>query len=285
VKKDERLSDQHHGGRQKIKDFAKVWFLNSEDSAMRDYLISCSIPESEFLRDILVSSPEFKKFYETERTKITSPLIWIHNEKLRQGDQIIRGRLAELRTYPTGNVGIIIHNNPAQLSDVTIIAHELAHEIIREEGFPLVGQYHGCDDRIIIHLGFTLNNMIHDPLVIIKLQQCGFNLREEYQNECLEALEKYSKKERYAGIRSILLTFLYVQHLLENEILFPDSENPCTKLVGKIEEFHPECIAKGKQIYEFIKTNGFNSGDKVKRIYEKIYEIYPDLRDLTVIYD
>jgi len=248
-----------------------------------DYLISCSICEEKLLQGILGSSTEFKNFYETERSKIKSPLIWLQNDKLRQEDQISQGRLANLGELSTGYVAITVHNNPAELSDATTVAHELAHAIIREEGFPFIGPYPECRDSSVINLAFSLNNMIHDPLVIIKLLKSGFVLREEYENECLDAIRKNNIGNKYSGINSIVFTLFYVQQLLENELLFSDSENHCTKLIEKIEELYPANIAKGKQIFEFIRSNGFNSPDKVRQIYEKIFDIYPGIRDLTVI--
>lgn len=258
---------------------------SADDKELMKYLLSCSIPEDDLLRDLLATSISFKKFYDMERMKIQSPLIWLHNKKLRKFDQIPEGRLAEIRTLPNGHISIIIRNNPAKITDATTIAHELAHGIDGDEGFPLIGHYPGCGDPQIIAVARMLNEMIHDPLVIRRLLQYGFDLQKEYQYECIGALKKLKKSGTYTGIRLIMVTSLYVQNLLENDLLFSDADNPCKKYIERIEELHPECKIKGDEIYAFIRSNGFYSPDQVKRIYKKIYETFPELNDLTVMYE
>ena len=155
---------------------------------------------------------------------------------MNPGDQITTGRLAEARFLPNGYVGIIIRNNPIKLSDASIIAHELAHVVLRDGGYPLVGHYRGCDDSEIIYLGFSLNNMIHDPLVIKMLLNYGFDLRPEYQKECLNGIKKLKRENQYSGIRRIIGSFIYIQDLLENKLLFLGTDGPCRKFIEKVED-------------------------------------------------
>lgn len=198
----------------------------TEDEVMMEYLRSCSIPEENVIDELRTQSPEFKLFYSAEGDRIRSPILWLHNKKLRKGDQLQPGFLAETKTFPNGYVGIIIRNNPAKIGDSSTIAHELAHVIFGDEGFPRVGHYRGCEDQEVIKLASMFSNMIHDPLVIEKLLKYGYDLRLEYAKECIDGIKKFKKRPEYSGIARIKASFLFAQSLIEYDLLFDENNNP-----------------------------------------------------------
>ena len=181
------------------------------------------------------------------------------------------------------NVSIIIHNNPAKISDAPTIAHEIAHVIAKDEGYPFIGHYPGCVDREVIYLCKNLGEMIHDPLVIKKLLSYGFNLQKEYADDCVEGI-KAIKKINKSGIERIRVTFFFTQLLLEQDLIFEDETNPCYEYIQKLGAEYPDIMAKSREIYRYINQIGYDTPRKVRIIFDKIFEIYPNLRDLTEIY-
>ncbi len=256
----------------------------TEDDAMMEYLRSCSIPEDNVIDELQKQSPEFKFFYSSEGNRIRSPILWLHNEKLRKGDQLQPSFLAETKTFPNGFVGIIIRNNPAKIGDSSTIAHELAHVIFGDEGFPRIGHYRGCEDIEVITLAGMFSNMIHDPLVIEKLLKYGYDLRQEYAKECMDGIKRFKKRPEYTGIARIKASFLFAQSLIEYDLLFDENNNPCYECISKMDEHFPNIMKDARKIHELVKTNGIESPEKVDTLIQNVIKMHPGLSDLLEIY-
>lgn len=256
----------------------------TEDDAMMQYLRSCSIPEKNVIDELLKQSPEFKYFYSTEGHKIKSRIIWIHNKKLRKEDQIPPGHLGEARTFPNGYVGIIIQNDPVKRGDSSTIAHELAHVIFGDEGFPRIGHYRGCEDPQVIKLASMFSNMIHDPLVIAKLLKYGYNLRQEYTKECIDGIKGLDKRAEYSGITRIMTSFLFAQSLIEFDILFDDKNNQCYEYITKLDEQYPNIMKDARKIYELVRSSGIESPEKVEMLIRNVLKMHPGLSEILEIY-
>ena len=256
----------------------------ADNKEMAEYLESCSVPESNLIENLCSSSRAFNDFYSNERKKIKSPITWQHNKKLRPEDQILSGELAEMRISTNGDVCIIIHNYPAKENDASTIAHELAHAIMREDGYPFIGHYRGCSDPEVIHLCKQFNEMIHDPLILKKiLLNYDFNLQNEYSKDCADGITALIKENK-SGIERIRVTFFFTQLLLEQDLIFENETNPCFEYIQKLGEEYPDIMDRSNAIYKMIKTLGIDLPEQVGDIIKTVIEMHHGLSDIVEIY-
>jgi hypothetical protein len=90
-------------------------------------------PEDSVIEELLSSSVEFRRFYDTERKKVTRPIRWIQDVSLPEG---IDYRFTRL---PTGEQIIRLRRVPALIQDACKIAHEIEHFLLDTEGFSSTG--------------------------------------------------------------------------------------------------------------------------------------------------
>ena len=243
------------------------------------------INESKLLSDLIKNSPEFKNFYENERTNIKKPIIWVKSSDLSPEEQLQKRHLARAFFFPTGEIVAIIRNNPCKLQDSSIIAHELAHFIFKEEGYPQVGHnHHYDDDRGIKLLAFTFNNAIQDPLVIKKMLSYGYDLKDEYLLECKELNEALKNPTSpKSELEEIYFAFSYLQSVLENRLLFGNEKTECSKNIETIYSKLNSVGRKGKKMLKIVDKHGIESPDSVRKIYEDIINSF-SLNDYMIIY-
>jgi hypothetical protein len=189
----------------------------------------------------------------------------------------MEGELARANWIDEKNVVIIFRNYPLHTSDASIIAHELAHIVIKERGFPLVKidpVFRGSPDFDL--QVYTLNCMLHDPLVIQLLLHYGFRLTEEYENESrvgLNLVTQFGEDPRGTLLNNQILVF--VQHHLQNQIFFPDAENDSVsrELQRQVEARLPIVAVEGKAIIDFIdRQGGYDTPEKVRSIYKEVIQ-------------
>lgn len=248
--------------------------MSENHEELERYLIEKEIDERSVLNDLLISSERFKKFYECEFKERKVQIFWLDNARIEKKDivsQLPEYCLAAGFCFNDHNWVITVRNVPALTSDETTIAHELAHVRLDMEGFPSFRLNPLNTNREIEELKGFLNNMIHDPLVIIKLRSYGYDLREEYMSDCRKYLTDLSNSHlQPTGLLKLEKIFLHVQSLLENEILFDNTDTPCKEFnlrYGK--KF--KAVKKGARvIYEKIHALGYQNPESVLKIYKEI---------------
>jgi hypothetical protein len=163
------------------------------DEELIQFFDENSIDENGVLEDLLKSSKQFKLFYNNEIEPLDITRDWIDSNLLIKTGSITslpEGVLAAGIKLDINKWVIFVSNVPSLITDETIIAHELAHIKIENEGFPLTNiNLDFCNGKEMDLFLSTLNNMIHDPLVIRKLKEYGYDLRREYILECQEGLK------------------------------------------------------------------------------------------------
>ena len=243
--------------------------------SLLEYTRRIALDEKTILKGLLESSKEFHAFYTGEREQITTRIFWVWNESLNPENRLMEGELARANWIDENNVVIIFRNNPIRISDASIIAHEMAHIVIKERGFPLVK----IDPLVQGDRGFdlqvyNLNCMLHDPLVIRLLLLYGFNLADEYETEAREGLTllpQFIEQPSGASLNIQILGF--VQSHLQNQILFPypNDTSASYNFQKQIEARLPNVAREGKSIIEFIERHGgYETPEKVRMIYGEI---------------
>lgn len=250
-----------------------------------NWIRNLGIKESEILVNLTNDSPEFKLFYKRERNNIKKSIIWVQNSSLPIDEQLAEGHIARTYFLSNGEVVVIVRNNPCGINDSSTIAHELAHILLDEEGYPQVGHNPKfAGKKQIETLAFYLNNMIQDPLVIEKLQSYGYDLRGEYVKECKEFGEKLkSFKAPKDDLEQMFFAFLYVQCVLENRLLFGEEKTECSKNIDIIFSKLNYLALKGRKMLKIVDKYGMKDPDSVKTIYEEIINAF-DLNDYIKIY-
>jgi hypothetical protein len=246
------------------------------DPNFSDYLTTNSIDENIVLKG-LMASPKFKQLFTTGIRSKNITIFWIDNNKLNESDPFPKlpvGVLAAGKKLRAKTWVVIVRNVPAEHKEETTIAHELAHIILDNEGYPLtdVTSDFVYREELTCFLA-SLNNMIHDPLVIMKLKSHGYDLRREYIQECQEGLKILQNTYvEPSGIKEAQFIFDYVKDILENKILFDDKNTACKKFLDVFGQRFGSVKTKSEILHKIISEIGIDSPDKVRTIYEMIIE-------------
>jgi hypothetical protein len=232
--------------------------------------------ERTILNPLLESSSAFRAFYTSEREQLRTCIFLIWNGSLDPSNRLMDGELARANWIDENNVVIIFRNNPLQPCDASIIAHEIAHVVIKEKGFPLVKLdpfvrgNRECELQV-----YNLNCMLHDPLVIRMLMSYGFNLVDEYENEARMCLDVLPQIREQNGASKIVQILGFVQSHLQNMILFADQNEASVSITlqRRVQENLPNIVREGNSIIEFIESqSGYDTPEKVRMIYNEIIQ-------------
>ncbi len=137
--------------------------------------------EEDIVNQLILSSSEFKNYYETERDNIGN-IYWIKsNEEIELTLGFQRGRRGKAYLIK-GKTGIrkliVLEQTPPTLDDLFIVAHEMGHFLIMNKGFygisPLLSNDIENDEKNArIRLASSMTTMIHDPLCNSLLKKYG----------------------------------------------------------------------------------------------------------------
>ena len=141
--------------------------------------------------------------------KIHNKIYWLNNQLLNPEDRLPDGHYGRMYGLSNEEYVIIVNNNINSNNDIITIAHEIAHIVLKSEGYPLVGLCNGIENEDLFRIAFSLNNMIHDPLVNKILIQYGFDLQSEDDKELIEVI-KYLDREQKGNKWTCFSFFLFV---------------------------------------------------------------------------
>ena len=244
--------------------------------SLLEYTTRIALHERTILNGLLESSQEFHRFYVGERDGITTQIFWVWNESLEPDNRLMNGELARANWIDENNVVIIFRNNPLQTSDASIIAHEIAHIVIKESGIPLVKlDLLVRGDPVFELQVYNLNCMLHDPLVIQLLIPYGFNLVDEYENEARMGFDVLPRITEQQGVPRIIQILGFVQSHLQNQILFPNPNDTSASISFQrlVEGRLPNITREGNSILEFIESQrGYDTPEKIRTIYREIIQ-------------
>ncbi|NJD78911.1 MAG: hypothetical protein FIB08_17765 [Candidatus Methanoperedens sp.] len=235
--------------------------------------------EEDVINQLLSSSPEFKNYYETERDNIDN-IYWIKsNEEIESTLGFQRGQRGKAYLLK-GKTGIkkliVLEQIPPTLNDLFIVAHEMAHFLIINKGFPAISP---ClsdglenDEKIArIGLAASMSTMIHDPLCNSLLKKYGISYGNLFKNHVINMLKNFSNIEEpvpntYFGIE---LVFKYVLVNLHDNTIIDD--NICLEKYNQFfENKFPHITDEGKFILDLVKIWGYNTPGRVSYLYQDI---------------
>lgn len=199
----------------------------------------------------------FKNFYIINRSLIRTPIICLKDTKIPKG---INAR----NTITTSQAFLRLKEVPCKLNEATIIAHELQHIILHEEGFPKVG----FKEPMYENLTSALSSMLEDPIVNMRIKKYGFNLREMYDNEENESINILKRLEAPTHhVERSRWIFNYVGLVLEWMVAYEDSQIETCNVSQLFQEKFPEIAQSGNKLIETIVTNEHNTPEQIKTLY------------------
>jgi len=245
---------------------------NKPVDEVKEWLSSHSIDEHVLLSPLLEGSTRFSKLMNCLNEKRKSlQIFWVDNSIIDQSTPFYPlqdNERACVSKIDSGTRVIVIRNDSSVFSNETIIAHELSHIILELEGFPLVELTESAESsKDSRRLLLPMNNMLHDPLVIIKLISFEYDLKGEYSRDCKGEIPQY---DEIYNSTEMIKTFNYVQYRLENEILFGSIKNPCMEYNIRFGKKYKTARRKGKSLYEIIHKIGFSTPENLSTVYNAI---------------
>ncbi|NEN25563.1 hypothetical protein G3O08_18890 [Cryomorpha ignava] len=166
--------------------------------------------EKYIVENLIKYSEEFRNYYNSERQKIQSEIIWKRDKKLRQGINFRTTQIDD-KHY------IYLRNVPPSPINASKIAHELQHIVHRSIGIPSVG----FKEMKYDYLSSAINSCIHDLLVNRDIIEYEFDLYDDYLEERKEsrAALKTIIKEPTDKLELLHWAFNYASSILDYEFM------------------------------------------------------------------
>ncbi|HWQ89565.1 MAG TPA: SEC-C domain-containing protein [Desulfitobacteriaceae bacterium] len=234
--------------------------------------------EGYILQDLLEHSPQFKSFYEAERSKISRNIIWAYDPEL----------VSNVRaTYlPKINENLIACKNlPLSSEDAFDTAHELQHFICNEEGYPSVKLSELLAGQTNSNLAIALSSSLNDPIVNKRLLPFAFDLWSQYDKDC--ASEKtYMEKidEPQAPTEKLYYTAYYIAKALLWDVCCLTSVRNSNDFLEWYDSHFPNFSPEARETLSWIKKLGYETPEKAEAVYTKLitqFELDKSLKIIT----
>lgn len=223
--------------------------------AAADFRTYSEASESVVLADVIAGSAEFRAFYEAERQRLASRILWVQDPSLPIG--------VDFRvTHFAGDLHYIrLRRLPAEPRDAPWIAHELVHVRMDEEGFPTLGTPMRFES-----LASALSSMVADLVVDKRLARFGFDVSAQHSQELTESLRQLDPicSEPVGALTRLLWAANYASHLLAAEFFGEPAELP--QLRQLMQDRFPHVTARAKELVEQVRRVGFDTPAQQTRL-------------------
>lgn len=235
--------------------------------------------EEDVLKYILSSSPEFKDYYEKYRVDLKN-IHWIKSTPIVESNLgFQKGQKAKM-TCLGGKDSldklIILEQIPPFLDDTYMIAHEIAHIIILEKGFPgvipILSSDLSTDERVArIRVAAAMTNVIHDILCDSFLLDIGFSLGNLYQNTVEGTIENWRsiKEPSDNSYDAYDLAFKYALTNLQGTVI-EDGKVFLEKYNTFFEDKFPRIAEEGRFILDMIGICGYDTPMELVFLYQEL---------------
>ena len=235
--------------------------------------------EEDVVRQLMASSPAFNNYYEAERESI-GEILWIKSNKDVESTLGYRREQkgkAQIRENKNGIKKLIILDQiPPSLDDLFIIAHEMAHFLIANKGFPsivplLPGNLENNEKQMRMHLSSSMSTMIHDPLCNTLLKRYNISCGDMYRDYVRSVLENWKNHEEPAprAYSAHIMVSEYVLTNLHDDTII--SDNACLDKYNKFfENKFPNIVEEGKFILDLIEIYGYDTPENLTLLYQDI---------------
>jgi len=219
------------------------------------------------------SSSEFKRYYTDHKQSIEKlHLKWYIDATLKNK----KGYASPL------TMEITLSNYPKSQEDGRIVAHEIEHLLIWNRGYPYVtvdphDMLGPHKDPTIRNLGISIQGMIFEPMVEMRIKDYFENLCQSHQKNAINWLSKLTKNKNDILVeinspRALLYySCLYVKNRLLIEVTGESNDsNEYARLFN--ENFGDSIAPCAEKILALIKTNAPITPTSVKIILERLLQ-------------
>ncbi|MHB8126383.1 MAG: YecA family protein [Desulfitobacteriaceae bacterium] len=220
--------------------------------------------ENYALKNLVIDSPQFKSFYESERARITRNIIWAFDPDLRSN--ILASYLPDYKEHM-----IVFNTVPISFDDAFATAHELQHFICFEEGYPNVSTSELFNKPVNAKLAAALGSSLIDPIVNKRLIPYGFDLWAQYDNASI--IQKNSIEhatEPQTPTEKLYSTAFYIGKSLDWDICCSSSPRDTNEFLLWYDSHYPNFSREAKEVLAWVKELGYETPEKLTTIFSKI---------------
>ena len=241
-------------------------------------------PGDLILNDLSTKSPEFRTFYESEKKNFFENIVWLKANPSFASSLAYQmgqhGKFVQLMHKGTTEKFLILDEIPPKTEGSILVAHELMHTVVFNEGFPQVGAIKSeAISSEIWHansiIASKLTSMIHDILVDSRLKMYGFNftplLERKYKGH-INSMKNRSEKS-LDRINYTLTLFDYVLAILQGMVILEEENTNYIHYKKKFSEIFPKIAKEGQMLVSAIQATGYDTPEQVKCIYQNIMKI------------
>ena len=228
------------------------------------------VSEDEILRDVLHTSEIFNKFYKTERTRLKHEILWYFERELASAASFSSTHIDGKRYHI-----IVVKNMPIDNENVIHVAHEIQHLLCFEEGYPIILlRDKNINNDNILKVPKLISDMINDTIVSDRLSKHGFSIRNYYEEGKNYYISTFKDKNKHSISfeAGLLLICTYVKKTFEWEFVKRSDPNApsSNEFVEWMENDYPELIPDARKFLEIIQEIGYDSPEKVHKIFTRI---------------
>jgi hypothetical protein len=219
--------------------------------------------ENYALQDLVVNSPEFKAFYNSERSKIRRNIIWAHDPKLNSN--ILTTYLPKIKEHL-----IAFRTLPLTPADAFEAAHELQRFICSEEGYPSV-----TNSEILMqtssNLAPALSCSLNDPIANKRLFPYGFDLWTQYDQASIsEKSYIESTAEPLSPTEKLYSTAYYISKALHWDVCCLTSPKETNDFLEWYDTKYPNFSKEAKESLALVKKIGYETPEEATAVLTEL---------------
>jgi hypothetical protein len=174
---------------------------------------------------------------------------------------------------------VVLEQIPPSLKDDYMIAHEIMHDIIFNEGFPGIAPrkpnpFSPEEYSNRIKVASALSSMIHDMLCDSRLKAYGFSFDELYKTK-VKAIIANKHNINYNtmdGFEKLFYTYQHCLTILQGTLMVDNCTDELELYAKYYNDIFPEITQEGNYILEVINDIGYNTPNKLNSLFQKIVE-------------
>lgn len=222
--------------------------------------------EKDVISIILEKSPQFKRYYEEKRKRIHNKLFWAIK---RNSTPHIKCRNG---TKPSGEHIIWLKEIPPKTIKPSVIAHEMEHIILVEEGYPYT-----FPRNTAINFSSFVNSLLQDPLIYRRLEKYDFDVKNDYIKNIEQLCEELGfsnspQKAPTEELEKIKWILVYTQaNLIKENLSIKEDICSFNELFNK---YYKEIAEEGDRLIEVIQEMGFSTIEEQNELLKHILKKY-----------
>lgn len=229
-----------------------------------------NVYEEDYIVASLLRTSPFDTFYANERANIRANILWTHDPSLPIG---VDFRSTFEADFQTGEIRTImrLRKVPAHRSHSVMIAHELTHLIVDQQGYKGVGFI----DQRYENLLSALSSAFLDVLVDSRLLAYKFDLVKAYKEQATSAFTQARNiSPPTEPLMQLLFQFNTLGLLMEWGLVRDQFDFSDSAIARWLKKNVPFLYAEAEQISVYANKHGFATPDKLYHLFFFLIQRY-----------